>query len=281
MKLKLTRSEKLERLRADFANNPYQFFDGRKVGTANPDNLLPDVGSDLSVYVSERVAKIRSLPKIDDQGSPIHQFERFKNDYIGKPMLLPLISLCILYLRRNVVFEDQVKTIFFRIFDEHTDMVMEHITPRWIISCLRSFAELGRDAGERNLAIAGFTYGSLIRNYESERSFEGLPLDRADYPIPTQRHKIGIRDFGAYRVGQDSAAGILNVLMLQCAQNAGPVGKMIDILLAEVKHGSSIFSRVDKALSTNTQIARQEVIMGFGSEQIPLLIGNDEVDIDD
>ena len=165
----------------------------------------------------------------------------------------------------------------YRILDEQIDHLQEHLSPRWILSTLRSVNEFQREKSEAALALSGFLYGSLIRIYEAERVMDERPLEKALFEVPRQGVKTGVEHLGRYLPGKDNGASINNVLLMQDAVNGGVVGQLILALMVDVKHSPTIFSRVDQELVHDPEFRERPSIWGFGCQQDASYIGRDEL----
>ncbi len=265
MKPRLTRDEKLARLIADFQDNPDFQLSNKRVIDKNIDNILPPIDVNLR-KISRKllpVEKNNSYKKNDI----ISHYGKLKNEFAGMSEIHALLALTISYIRRNTIHNDHAIALFFRIIDEEMGRIQKKISPRWILACLRTISEYGRTDAERNLATAGYTYGTLIRNYETERKYNALKSEQLGFSIPEKSIHLDINKIGFYNLGRDNGASIINILLIQIANNKTPAGILILILLAEIKDGNTIFSRVDREMSKMDKNREHSRLWSFGNLQ--------------
>ncbi len=114
----------------------------------------------------------------------------------GQTELALLHGLLVSHLRKHT-YPDHAPALFRRLWTEQEDWLLDHLPKRWLISAIITFAEHGQDEADRKLAQSFNILFSLMKIYEAERAFSGLPAqkpfkiaDRNKSPLP-----MGMKDF--------------------------------------------------------------------------------------
>ncbi len=114
----------------------------------------------------------------------------------GQTELALLHGLLISHLRKHT-YPDHAPALFRRLWAEEEDWLLDSLPTRWLISAIITFADHGQDADDRKLAQSFNILFSLMKIYEAERAFSGLPAqkpfkitDRNKSPLP-----MGMKDF--------------------------------------------------------------------------------------
>ncbi|MEO1640536.1 MAG: hypothetical protein AAFU41_14945 [Pseudomonadota bacterium] len=118
----------------------------------------------------------------------------------GQSELAMLHALLISYLRKHT-YPDGAPALFRRLWTEEQDWLLAHLPTRWLISAVITFADHGETEADRNLAARMNMLFSLMKIYEAERAFSGLPpqkpfrtQDRDKTPLP-----MGMADFSVLK----------------------------------------------------------------------------------
>ncbi len=135
----------------------------------------------------------------------------------GLSELEMLHGMLISHLRKHT-YPDHAPELFRRLWAEEEDWLLDHLPPRWLISAVITFAEHGETEEDRHLAQSFNILFSVMKIYEFERTYAGLPPQhpfpaggRAKAPLP-----LGMRDFAL--VGGDLEAALLAPLWRQSRQ---------------------------------------------------------------
>ena len=114
----------------------------------------------------------------------------------GHTELTLLHGLLIAHLRKHT-HPENAPALFLRLWAEEEDWLLATLPTRWLISAVITFAEHGQTEADRNLAARMNMFFSLMKIYEAERCFSGLPAqdpfrikDRNKSPLP-----MGMKDF--------------------------------------------------------------------------------------
>lgn len=210
-------------------------------------NVLPPVDVPLTPYFQTRIPKDFKLEREHKRGKFEDQREILRYNYRGRLEILALHMLTISYLRRQTPYRDHAWAIFTRIWEEHGEELLKIIRTRDLISALRTFADQSPDEAVRLRAKLAFTYGTLIKAYESERMAENRDPYKADYEYPVKVRMLKIPSLYGINFLPDNSLEIINVLMMEEVEEDPVVGAMILVLLERISRGATIFSRADHA----------------------------------
>lgn len=76
---------------------------------------------------------------------------------------------------RKHTYPDAAPALFLRLWAEQENWLLENLPSRWPISAVINFAEHGQTEADRNLAARMNMFFSLMKIFEAERCFSGLP----------------------------------------------------------------------------------------------------------
>ncbi len=163
----------------------------------------------------------------------------------GHSELALLHGLLISHLRKHT-YPDDAPALFLRLWREQEDWLLETLPTRWLISAVITFAEHGGTEADRNLAARMNMFFSLMKIYEAERCFSGLPpqkpfkvKDRNKSPLP-----MGMKDFSV--LNGDLEAHLLAPLWRD-AKHAPGIGRLVHHLLDVLNHDDgTVFRRLAK-----------------------------------
>lgn len=147
----------------------------------------------------------------------------------GHSELALLHGLLISHLRKHT-YPDHAPALFLRLWAEQEAWLLENLPTRWLISAVITFADHGTTEADRNLAARMNMLFSLMKIFEAERAFSGLPpqkpfriQDRNKSPMP-----LGMKDFSVLK--GDLEAHLLAPLWRD-AHNAPAIGTLVHHLL--------------------------------------------------
>lgn len=147
----------------------------------------------------------------------------------GQSELALLHGLLVSHLRKHT-FPETAPALFLRLWAEEENWLLETLPTRWLISAVITFAEHGQTEADRNLAARMNMLFSLMKIFEAERCFSGLPpqepfriQDRNKSPLP-----MGMKDFSVLK--GDLEAHLLAPLWRD-AHHAPAIGNLVQHLL--------------------------------------------------
>ncbi|MGJ8588039.1 MAG: hypothetical protein ACSHXW_07780 [Yoonia sp.] len=147
----------------------------------------------------------------------------------GHSELALLHGLLVSHLRKHT-YPDRAPALFLRLWAKEEAWLLDTLPTRWLISAVITFAEHGVTEADRNLAARMNMLFSLMKIYESERAFSGLPpqkafrtQDRNKSPLP-----MGMKDFSVLK--GDLEANLLAPLWRD-AEHAPATGNLTRHLL--------------------------------------------------
>jgi len=208
------------------------------------EDILPSVDCDLERLLHVRVNGPAIKPNLSRR-EITNQLKLLEYQLNGKPEICLLNSLTISYLRRNTDHAAKARRLFLRIWAEHGDFVAKKLNTRWVLSTVQTFAEHGENEQQRQIGMAGFIYGTLIRASEVERGYQKLEPD-AIYPTKMARMDNRFRHLGGYPVGGTDMLFNLNAVMVGLAATDDAAGRVLFELLRRIRAGDTLFSRMDK-----------------------------------
>lgn len=160
----------------------------------------------------------------------------------GQSELALLHGLLVSHLRKHT-YPDHAPALFRRLWAEEEDWLLNNLPTRWLISAVITFADHGETEADRRLAQSLNMLFSIMKIYEAERGFSGLPpqepfrvRDRNKDPLP-----MGMKDFSVLQ--GDLEAHLLAPLWRD-AKHAPAIGPLVRHLLTLLNHDDgTVFRR--------------------------------------
>jgi hypothetical protein len=162
---------------------------------------LPPLDVDLAALRAETVP----LTEPDPPLRPSHYMRKLlqlRHELAGKSELAALNADLIVHLRRES-FADHAPALFLRIWREEGQALMAELPNRWLISSIITFADHGETEAQRRIGQSLNVLFSLMKLYEFERLFSGLPPDQPftgrsarGSPLPMGMQRFGMAGGG-------------------------------------------------------------------------------------
>lgn len=151
----------------------------RRALTLAPGEALPPLDADLAAL---RIARVLAGEVLARPASA-HAVKRheIRQELTGCSELAALNALLIAHLRKRR-FPRHAPRLFRRLWQEESDALLAELPPRWLISSVITFGDHGWNEGQRRVGLAMNMLFSLMKLYEFERLYTGLPPDRA-HPV--------------------------------------------------------------------------------------------------
>lgn len=212
---------------------------------ADHPDLLPDADCDFAEF-DNPVARPEGPVHEGTLRRDIHvQDRRLRREFRGLPELALLNALTIAYLRRSTDQTAKARTLFFRLWAERADDLAPHLTPRWLVSTLRTFQEHGETDDQRLIGATGSLYGYMMRIYESERAMAGASPDDRYVTNDVPKGTFGFPDLATTSVkDNDSMSHVHTLLMHHSLLDAG-AGRVLEELLTRSYQAPNVFRRAD------------------------------------
>ena len=138
---------------------------------------LPDAGINLAPYLESRVPK--DLPPLPASASRhLQKTRELELLLTGETSLVLLHAQLTAHLRKRG-FPDHAPDLFHRLWAEQGDHLLANLSNRWLISALITFGDHGAREDQRLLGREMGMLFSVMKLYEFERLFSGLPADQA------------------------------------------------------------------------------------------------------
>lgn len=140
---------------------------------------LPPLDVDLKSLLAARVPEGEVLSR----PASAHALKRheIRQELVGFTELAALNALLIAHLRKKR-FPRHTPRLFRRLWQEEPEALLAELPPRWLISSLITFGDHGWNEGQRRIGLTMNVLFSLMKLYEFERLYSGLPPERA-HPI--------------------------------------------------------------------------------------------------
>ncbi|MEM9786486.1 MAG: hypothetical protein AAF801_08280 [Pseudomonadota bacterium] len=176
-----------------------QYQKRRALLTHDPGQELPPLDVDFKKLAAIPLPP-QELPRPEGLSRVAKKRHMLLGELEGHSELALLHGLLISHLRKHT-FPDEAPALFLRLWAEENDWLLENLPNRWLISALITFAIFGETEADRMLAQSMNIFFSLMKIYEAERCFSGLPpqkpfkiKDRNKEPLP-----MGMKDFSVLK----------------------------------------------------------------------------------
>lgn len=148
-----------------------------------PDEALPPLDADLVLLAATPLPLI-----VPEPVPPVSSFAMKRRSLLGElaggSELALLHGLLIACLRKRT-WPDHAPALFRRLWTEQAEHLLGTLPPRWLISAAITFADHGETEHQRHLGQSLNLLFSLMKLYEFERLYSGLP--------PTEAYRPGKR----------------------------------------------------------------------------------------
>ncbi|MDX8352304.1 hypothetical protein [Cognatiyoonia sp. IB215182] len=206
-----------------------QYQKRRALLTHDPGQELPPLDVDFKALAAMPLPA-QELPRPEGLSRVAKKRHMLLDELAGHSELALLHGLLISHLRKHT-YPDEAPTLFLRLWAEEEDWLLANLPTRWLISAVITFAKFGETEGDRMLAQSMNIFFSLMKIYEAERCFSGLPArkpfkirDRNKSPLP-----MGMKDFSV--LNGDLEAHLLAPLWRE-AKHAPGCGRLARHLLS-------------------------------------------------
>ncbi|MDG1736810.1 MAG: hypothetical protein P8L68_17895 [Paracoccaceae bacterium] len=212
--------------------------DSRRDPLIGADELLPAFDCDLTSLVTQFVIE-------QPRGGQGYRFKRrqIAAEFIGKSQLC-LLNGCLIATLRKREWPERAPALFTRLWAEHSDHLLNALDMRWKVSSITTFSNHGQTESQRRLGQSLSTLFGLMKLYEPERLFTGLPPsqphrrgNRKDAPLPLEMETFSIRNGGL-------DVNLLGPIWEDAQRDtvAGPLAT--DLLQSLIDSGDTVFARM-------------------------------------
>lgn len=185
---------------------------------------LPPLDADLDALAVRLVPDEDPAPLPPGHSSFARKRHELLPEFRGKPELCLLNALLIANLRK-FTWPEQAPELFLRLWREKAGLLLEHLSSRWLISSIITFAEHGPTEADRRVGQSMNVLFSLMKLYEYERQYSGTPSEEP-FRIPGRaKGPLPMNMLGFQIVGGDLEANLLLDIVEQAldAPDAGPL----------------------------------------------------------
>jgi hypothetical protein len=167
----------------------YAYMHARFEGRRDPFDFgpddLPPLDMDLAALKQAVVPESATKKQADDPNTDWARKRRqIAEEFVGNSALAFLNAQLISNLRKRG-HPPQTAPLFCRIWAEESDHLIAALNLRWQVSSVQTFADHGETAAQREVGQALRMLFGMMKLYEFERSFTGLP--------PQKEHGFGKR----------------------------------------------------------------------------------------
>ncbi len=205
---------------------------------------LPPPDCDLDALAASPVpADPDPLPP--GHSSHARKLHELTAEFAGQSQLALTNAILIAHLRKRA-WPDHAPQLFRRLWQERSDHLIAELSPRWLISSLITFADHGETEADRRIGLSMGMLFSLMKLYEAERQYSGLP---ADQPFGLTGRKVSalpldMRPFGL--VGGDLEVQLLAPLITGARLAPVAGGLAAEILDRLNRDSGNLFRRLRK-----------------------------------
>ena len=168
-------------------------YQKRRALLTGPDLPPHDVDFEL---LKDQLLPAQTLPRPEGLSRVAKKRHMLLGELAGHCELALLHGLLVSHLRKHT-YPDAAPALFLRMWAEQEEWLLNNLPTRWLISAVITFAEHGQSEADRNLATRMNMLFSIMKIFEAERCFSGLPPqkpfrieDRNKAPLP-----MGMKDF--------------------------------------------------------------------------------------
>lgn len=200
-----------------------QYQKRRSLLTHNSGEDLPPLDVDFAA-----LAQIPLPPQENPRPEGLSRVDKKRHMLLGElpgqSELALLHGLLVSHLRKHS-YPEHAPALFRKLWAEQETWLLDNLPTRWLISAVITFADHGETETDRKLAQSLNILFSLMKIYEAERCFSGLPpqtpfrvQNRDKSPLP-----MGMKDFSV--LNGDLEANLLAPLWRdsRSADNIGPL----------------------------------------------------------
>lgn len=153
------------------------------------DEFLPASDCDLEFFKETPVALTPTGQRPPPQTIARKTYDQSK-EFDGQPELL-LLHAVLIAISRHDTPPPAALALFQRIWREEHAWMIEHVTIRWKVSALKTFAEYGATEADRKAAAMLVVLLSTMQLYESERLWSGTrPITLFDWSKRLQQKVV-------------------------------------------------------------------------------------------
>lgn len=202
---------------------------------------LPPLDVDLKALLAARVPMDEPPPQ--QASGNATKTQEIRRELAGFSELAALNALLISHLRKKR-FPRHTPRLFRRIWQEEPEALMAELPARWLISSVITFGDHGWNERQRRVGLSMNLLFSLMKLYEFERLYSGLPPEQA-HPVrrnPSAALPMDMPSFSLLSGGLD-----INLLaqIWDMARNEPVVGSIACHLLQQLNDDPrSLFRRI-------------------------------------
>ncbi|MEM1076888.1 MAG: hypothetical protein AAGI09_00060 [Pseudomonadota bacterium] len=161
------------------------FFDHQDVRIDTAAEALPPPDVDLAPFAESLVGGRRGNTWAGREPNLIRHFRKLQPEFADQSRLTHLLAAVVVILRRDPDCTEAAE-LFHKITEGYSTQLASEMKLRWLVSITDSFADHGRNQGQRAMGIAGSLLANTLKLSETERRIYAVPR-----PWPPQRRLAG------------------------------------------------------------------------------------------
>lgn len=217
------------------------YFSDRNIGNAEAASAIPAPECDLTILADEEIPGKPGATWAGRSKNLIEHFHNIQPEFAGTSRLSHLLACLVVVLRRCPECVE-ARTLFWRILDEQTEVVVPELSLRWLVGVADTIADLGRTDAERAIGLCASTLANTVKLHESELS---IYYPKRPWP-PKKRFSSGGALFGGM-ITFWTEKGDLIENMLQRTKRVGTdqgcAGMVLNEVVERVRNGPTVFRR--------------------------------------
>jgi len=222
-------------------------YEGRRDPFDFGSESLPSLDADLKAMRSQLVPESATVRQPDAPNTSWARKRRqIAEEFVGNSQLCFLNAQLISNLRKRS-YPDIAPALFRRLWAEESAHLLEHLSLRWQVSSIQTFAEHGDTPAQREAGHAFRMLFGVMKLYEFERTFSGLgpkqdfgfgkrkrvrlPLDMEPFSLKSGGLDINLlAPVWELAVSDPVMAPLADALMSELNRESGGVFRRIDIM---------------------------------------------------
>jgi len=181
-------------------------------------------------------------PKITPRRLPLHDILIIlERDHVDRPMATLCHAALVVLIRREVAL-DATLDRYFKLWETHSDLLLTHLSLRWLISASDTFADHGRTESDRVSGLAAALLVNTIKLYETERYFTEAtagPDEETDEGLPS----FDLDCIVVFRVGHGVTIGNMYERKTRVLKDGSFAARVLDKAMQRVNELDTVYHR--------------------------------------
>lgn len=225
----------------------------QRIGKALPPGRV-DLDALSVARIPEDLPLIQRRPTNDAR----EKLQHIRQELAGHSELAAIHGLTMAILRRST-FPPRVRRLFFRMWKEKGDFLVDTLPTRWLVSAATTFADHGRNPDQRLAGLALVLLFDLVKLHDSERRLSGRP-NSVPFPRNERFHLFDLAcGLPPYQMETGDLDKMLLVRVWRLCQRDPLVRPLANRLLEMLQNDPrSVFARVQSFKNAATPKASEK-----------------------